>query len=203
MTLSTEVVDAIGAHRPGDLLRIEVDPGGGAPRRVEEVLLGVAPADRRTCAVYTPGTAVPDGSLACLGVRLQTANRRFDLPFDVTVDSAGIGGPSAGLAFALGVLDHVTPGELTGGRRVAVTGTIDLEGRVGPVGGVAQKTAAVKSAGIDLFLVPAAEYEAARAQAGRDVQIVRVTTLEDALVALGREGGDLSALGPAPGGAPG
>jgi PDZ domain-containing protein len=125
------------------------------------------------------------------------------MPFDITVDSAGIGGPSAGLAFTLGVLDTVTPGELTGGHTVAVTGTIDIDGRVGPVGGVAQKTAAVRAAGIDVFLVPPQEYEDARAHAGRDVRIVRVATLEEALVALGRQGGDLSALGPAPGGASG
>jgi PDZ domain-containing protein len=202
-SLSTEVVDAIGRHRPGDVLRVEVDPGGGAPRRVEEVVLGVAPADRSTCARHAPGAPVPDGALACLGVRLQTANRRFDLPFQVNVDSAGIGGPSAGLAFTLGVLDHVTPGELTGGRPVAVTGTIDLDGRVGPVGGVAQKTAAVRAAGVKVFLVPAAEFDAARAHAGRDVRIVKVTTLEDALVALGQQGGDVSALAPVAGGAQG
>jgi PDZ domain-containing protein len=203
VSLSSDVVGAIGKHKPGDVLRVEVDPGGGVPRRIEDVPLGVAPPDRSTCAPHTPGAPVPSGGLACLGVRLQTANRKFDLPFEVAVDSAGIGGPSAGLAFALGVLDTVTPGELTGGHPVAVTGTIDLEGRVGPVGGVAQKTAAVRAAGIELFLVPPEEYEDARSHAGRDVRIVRVATLEEALTALGRQGGDLSALGPAPAGATG
>jgi PDZ domain-containing protein len=193
--LSTEAVNAIGGRRPGEILRIEVDPGGGAPRRVEEVPLGVAPPDRSSCARLEVAQPAGPGAIACLGVRLQTANRRFDMPFDVKVDSAGIGGPSAGLAFALGVLDAVTPGELTGGHRVACTGTIDIEGNVGPVGGVAQKMAAVKSAGIDLFLVPADEYDAAVARAGRDVRVVKVATLEDALAALGRAGGDLSALG--------
>jgi PDZ domain-containing protein len=203
VSLSSDVVGAIGQRRPGEVIRIEVDPGGGAPRRVEDVPLGVAPADRSTCTPHAAGTPVAPGALGCLGVRLQTANRTFDMPFDITVDSAGIGGPSAGLAFTLGVLDTVTPGELTGGHTVAVTGTIDIDGRVGPVGGVAQKTAAVRAAGIDVFLVPPQEYEDARAHAGRDVRIVRVATLEEALVALGRQGGDLSALGPAPGGASG
>jgi PDZ domain-containing secreted protein len=63
---------------------------------------------------------------------------------------------------------------------------------------VAQKTAAVRKAGIRLFLVPPEEYEVARARAGSKLQVVKVSTLEEALAALGREGGDVSGLGPAP-----
>jgi PDZ domain-containing protein len=136
-------------------------------------------------------------------VHLQTKQLRFDFPFTVNVDSAGIGGPSAGLAFTLGILDALRPGELTGGHRVAVTGTISLDGTVGPVGGVVQKTAAVRAAGIGLFLVPPQEYDMARAHAGSKLKVVRVSTLEDALRALGQQGGDLSALGPTPPGTSG
>jgi PDZ domain-containing protein len=201
--LSDDVVSAIGRHQPGDVLRLEVDPGNGSPKRTEEVRLGSAPADRSTCQPIEAGAEVTAGSLACLGVRLQTKGLKFDLPFVVNVDSAGIGGPSAGLAFTLGILDALRPGELTGGRGVAVTGTIALDGSVGPVGGVVQKTAAVKAAGIGLFLVPAEEYASARAHAGKKLKVVKVDTLDDALAALGAQGGDLSALGPTPSGAAG
>ena len=117
---------------------------------------------------------------------------------DVPVDGQGFGGPSAGLAFTLELIDSLTPGELTGGRKVAVTGTIDQNGTVGPVGGVAQKTAAVKSAGAKYFLVPPDEYETAKQHAGRNLQVIKVATLEEALDVLGSLGGDVAALGPPP-----
>jgi PDZ domain-containing protein len=197
--LSDEVVAALGNRKPGEVVHLEVDRGNGSPRRIEDVPLGQRPpTDRTTCKPLVPGVPPTADAEGCLGVRLQTKNLRFDFPFTINVDSAGIGGPSAGLAFTLGILDSVRPGELTGGHRVAVTGTIAVDGTVGPVGGVAQKTAAVRKAGIRLFLVPPEEYELARARAGSKLRVVKVATLEEALVALGRQGGDVSGLGPAP-----
>jgi PDZ domain-containing protein len=202
--LSDEVVTAIGRHKPGDVLRVEVDHGDGTTRRIEEVRLGAAPADHSTCEnTAQAGVPAAAGTIACLGVRLQTKGLKFDYPFMVNVDSAGIGGPSAGLAFTLGILDALRPGELTGGHRVAVTGTMSLDGTVGPVGGVVQKTAAVRAAGIGLFLVPPDEFAMAKAHAGKKLKVVKVATLHDALTALGQLGGDLSALGPEPVGAAG
>jgi PDZ domain-containing protein len=202
--LSDDVVTAIGSRHPGDHLALEVDKGNGTPKRTEDIILGAAPVDRSTCeAPVQAGRPPAAGSLPCLGVRLQTKGLRFDFPFSVNVDSAGIGGPSAGLAFTLGILDALRPGELTGGHRVAVTGTMSLDGTVGPVGGVVQKTAAVRAAGIGLFLVPPQEYAMARAKAGSKLKVVQVATLDEALAALAQQGGDLSALGPAPSGAPG
>ncbi|MDQ1372780.1 MAG: Lon-like protease [Actinomycetota bacterium] len=202
--LSDDVVSAIGHHKPGDHLVLEIDHGGGSPKRTEDITLGAAPADRSVCqSVAQAGRPASEGNIPCLGVRLQTKQLRFDFPFTVNVDSAGIGGPSAGLAFTLGILDALRPGELTGGHRVAVTGTISLDGSVGPVGGVVQKTAAVRAAGIGLFLVPPEEYAMARARAGSKLKVVKVATLDEALAALAAQGGDLSALGPSPAGAPG
>ena len=195
--LSDDVVTVIGRHRPGDVLQLEVDRNNGTPRRTERITLGSAPPDRSVCRAVT-GEPAPADAVPCLGVHLQTKGLRFDFPFTVNVDSAGIGGPSAGLAFTLGILDSLRPGELTGGHKVAVTGTISLDGSVGPVGGVVQKTAAVRAAGVGLFLVPPEEYAAARAHAGSKLKVVKVATLEDALRALGEQGGDLTALGPAP-----
>jgi PDZ domain-containing protein len=120
-------------------------------------------------------------------------------PFPVTIDTAGIGGPSAGLAFALTLIDELTPGELTGGQRVAVTGTIDVDGKVGAIGGLAQKASAVKQTGTKYFLVPASQSDAeiadARAVVGNQVTIIKVATLDEALAALTKLGGNADKLG--------
>jgi PDZ domain-containing protein len=108
-----------------------------------------------------------------------------------------VGGPSAGLAFTLAVLDVLTPGELTGGHRVAVTGTMALDGTVGPVGGGLQKAVAVRNAGYDAFLVPSDELEEVEAVIGDDLRVIAVDTLAEALEALESLGGDVAALGAA------
>ncbi|MDQ3106537.1 MAG: PDZ domain-containing protein [Actinomycetota bacterium] len=188
IALVADAIAAISSHRPGDVLRMQVSQPDGTEAR----------------EVQVPVAADPEqGGRPVLGVLLRSFKRDFDLPFDVDIKSGNIGGPSAGLAFTLGVLDALTEGELTGGRRVAVTGTIEIDGRVGDVGGVAQKTSAVKAAGADVFLVPAGEYEVARQRAGKGLTVIKVTTLQEALDALERLGGDLSKLGPIAAGAGG
>src|SRR5205085_9130207 len=86
-----------------------------------------------------------------IGVELSP---RFTFPVKVSVDTTNIGGPSAGLAMTLAILDDLTPGNLTGGARVAVTGTIDPNGNVGEIGGIEQKAVAARAAGVTLFIVP-------------------------------------------------
>lgn len=123
-----------------------------------------------------------------------------DLPFEVGFDTGAIGGPSAGLAFTLALIDELTPGELTGGRDIAITGEMSLEGEVGAIGGLAQKMNAVLQHGVDTILVPAGQFELSEGQdelrrklveAGHgDVEIVPVATLGEALVALEALGGD-------------
>lgn len=107
-------------------------------------------------------------------------------PVEVRIESGDVGGPSAGMMWALGLLDLLAPGDLTGGRTVAGTGTIDLEGNVGPIGGVRHKVLAAERAGADLFLVPAENLAEARG-AGADVRLVPVRSVEDAVRYL--EGG--------------
>lgn len=111
------------------------------------------------------------------------------LPFDVSIRIGEVGGPSAGLAFTLALLDVLTPGELTGDRRVAVTGTMALDGSVGPVGGGLQKAVAVRDAGYDAFLVPSDEFDVVRQEVGDDLDVIAVDTLEEALAALVAVGG--------------
>jgi Lon-like protease len=111
------------------------------------------------------------------------------LPFDLEVNTDRIGGPSAGLAMTLAVLDRLSPGELTGGGKVGATGTIEADGSVGEVGGVKQKTASVRASGAKLFLVPLAEVALAKPHAGK-MQVIGVRNLEEALAALRKAGGD-------------
>jgi PDZ domain-containing protein len=181
IALVSDATAIISAHQPGDVLTVDVvQPDGSEPRQLT-----------------VPVAADPEqGGRTVLGVFLRSFRRDFDVPFDVRIESGNIGGPSAGLAFTLGVIDSLTPGELTGGNKVAATGTIEIDGRIGDVGGVAQKTSVVNSSGVDVFLVPAGEYEVAKKHAAKDVTVIKVTTLQEALDALGSVGGDLSALGP-------
>ena len=120
--------------------------------------------------------------------------RTVDLPFEVVISTADIGGPSAGLAFTLGLLDDLTEGNLMGKGRVAATGTMSTDEEVGAIGALRQKAVAARDAGVTLFLVPAGqsseEISAARAAAGPGVRIVPVATLQQALEALVTNGGD-------------
>jgi Lon-like protease len=109
-----------------------------------------------------------------------------NFPFDVTISSGDIGGPSAGLMWAVGVTDVLTPGDLTEGRSVAGTGTVALDGRVGPIGGVRLKIVAAEDAGAEVFLVPSANMDEARG-AGERIRLVPVDSVEDAVEALGGE----------------
>ena len=119
--------------------------------------------------------------------------RRVELPFELDIDTGRIGGPSAGLAFTLTLIDELTPGEFTGGQNIAITGTIGLDGSVGAIGGLRQKASAVAQAGVDVFLVPAAQgeddIEKARQAGGDGLRIIPVATVDEALAALEELGG--------------
>jgi PDZ domain-containing protein len=126
---------------------------------------------------------------------------RYEFPVDVDIDTTGIGGPSAGLAMTLAILDDLTPGNLTGGDRVAVTGTIDGEGNVGEIGAIDQKGVTARKVGAKLFLVPKctdtrgremceADLRRVKERAGDDVDVIPVATLDEALRALEDAGGD-------------
>jgi Lon-like protease len=105
-------------------------------------------------------------------------------PFDVEISSGDVGGPSAGLMWALGLYDLLTPGDLTGGRTIAGTGTIDTRGRVGPIGGIEDKVVGAERAGADLFLVPADNMKELGGVDTGDMRLVSVATFQDALDAL-------------------
>ena len=179
--VTEDVAETVLAHRPNDEITVTVEPEAGGARRDERFTLAPHP--------------VLGADQAFLGVQMRSRDFRLDFPFDVEIDTGDVGGPSAGLAFTLATLDVLTEGELTGGVKVATTGTIGLRGAVGPVGGVVQKTAAAKRADAEVFLVPRAEYEAARDAAGSDLRVEPVDTLEDALDVLADLGGNARSLG--------
>ena len=128
----------------------------------------------------TTGTP-DDGEGALLGV---TILDQPAAPFDVDIQVEDVGGPSAGLMLTLGILDLVGDDDLTDGAAVAGTGTIDLDGAVGPIGGIPLKMVAAREIGADLFLVPADNCAEAAAAPDPGYPLARVATLDDALEAL-------------------
>lgn len=157
----------LGAHRPGDTVALSLR------RDDTSADVDVTMAQR---SAEEPDKAV-------VGVTLKTADFRVDTPFPIEITTQGIGGPSAGLAYTLAIIDDLTPDDLAGGARVAATGEIEPDGSVGPIGGIKQKVYSVEAAGADLFLVPAANYEDAASVATK-VEVVPVENIDAALAAL-------------------
>ena len=119
---------------------------------------------------------------AIIGIRVAQA-ADIELPLKVDIDLGGVGGPSAGLPFALDVLQELGT-NVDRGHRVVATGEIALDGSIGPIGGVKQKTFGARKAGADVFLVPAGENAAeARRYAGK-LRIIAVRSFQQALSAL-------------------
>jgi len=172
---SLDLVNAVQAKSPGDSFTFTVLQFDET-RREETVVLSEREGN------------------AFLGVSISTFVEMVDLPFDLDVDIQRIGGPSAGLALTLTVLDILTAEELTGGLDVVATGTIDPLGNVGPIGGIEQKSHAVLRGGADIFFVPTANYEAALEVIGDRVDVVAVETLDDALAALQERGGNTEGI---------
>lgn len=134
-----------------------------------------------------PGTArvtteaIGDDDTPRLGVQV---THQVDAPFELTIGLERIGGPSAGLMFALGIIDKLEPEDLTGGQVIAGTGSIDEQGFVGAIGGIAQKLVAAGRIGAVAFLVPAPNCAEAVANAPAGLTLVRVETLDGALTEL-------------------
>lgn len=157
-------------------------------------------AETRTVTIMespdTPGRAI-------IGF-VPADTRTVKLPFEVDIATTDIGGPSAGLAFTLALLDELTTGDLMGDKRVAATGTIREDGAVGAIGALVQKAVAVRESGAKIFLVPKgqqpSEIAAAQKAAGTGVEIVPVATLDEALAALQKRGGDPLPTSPSEGG---
>lgn len=181
-----EVAEAVTEHEPGEDVVFTVVPAkrAEAAREAGEELTADSEHARK---VTVPTMAAPDDGRALVGIE---AGVTHVFPFEIDIKLADVGGPSAGLMFALGLLDRLTPEDLTGGEFVAGTGTINDDGEVGPIGGVSMKTIAAREAGAEFFLTPEENCATAAENPPDGLTLVRVSSLDDALAALAdiREG---------------
>lgn len=172
-----------------DALRAIINKGNGAP-----VSLVIERGGKENTVSVTPRQDVVDGKKTWLvGI---TTLHDYDFPIDVTIQLNNVGGPSAGMMFALGIIDTLTAGELNGGKQVAGTGTITSAGVVGPIGGIRQKLYGAKGAGAKYFLAPASNCDEVVGHVPSGLRVFAVSTLDDSLKVLTalRTDGDLGAL---------
>jgi PDZ domain-containing protein len=133
---------------------------------------------RRTFRLETRASELEPGT-PLLGVQMRDIGYRFDPGVEVDFETGKIGGPSAGLMMTLALYDKLSPDDLTGGRRIAGTGTIACDGGVGPIGGVEQKVAGAEREGAAIFLSPQANVDAAE-RAADDIEVVAISNFDDA-----------------------
>jgi PDZ domain-containing protein len=175
-----------GALQVGDELVAVSGRAVGSPTALADALAGTTPGQKIT-VTYRRGGQERNADVALgrsgdrtqglLGVRPAVEPRSGD----IKISLGDVGGPSAGLMFALAVVDKLSPGALTGGRFVAGTGAIDAAGHVSPIGGIPFKMEAAREAGATAFLVPDQNCAEAAANAPAGLQLVRVTGLADAV----------------------
>ncbi|MFD1720205.1 PDZ domain-containing protein [Amnibacterium endophyticum] len=175
-----DVVVSYDGEAVDDSCALQNDVIAGGTRRSSIVV--ERDGARRTLEVEPRAVPLSDGSTRPLLGVATTAS--FDFPFEVDIRIEDVGGPSAGMMFALGVIDKLTPGSLTGGRHVAGTGTICGDGAVGPIGGIRQKMAAARAAGATLFLAPEGNCDEVAGHVPAGLDVVPVKTLAGALDAL-------------------
>jgi Lon-like protease len=161
LTCRADAGTMIRARKPGAPVRLTVDRNGTTH-------------EFRMKTIDAKGKAV-------VGVDV---NETYKFPFQVRINIGNIGGPSAGLMFALGIMDKLTPHGLTGGRFVAGTGEISANGAVSPIGGIQQKMAGARAAGATVFLTPAANCPDTAGAVPPGMRLIKVATLAGAVSAL-------------------
>jgi PDZ domain-containing protein len=170
VTTSEQIRAAISRHKPGEFVQLRLLRHG---TEISVAAKTHSSAGRTTIGVF-------------LGLR-------FTFPVDVKINAGDVGGPSAGTMFALGVYDKLTPGALTGGQNIAGTGTIDVTGAVGPIGGIRQKLAGARAGGARWFLAPAADCNEVVGHVPDGLRVVKMATFDQArssveAIAAGRGG---------------
>jgi PDZ domain-containing protein len=179
LSVVDDLAPILARHKPGDKVQIDYERDGKTGSGEVELIASPEEPDRTIIGFLPSDTAL------------------ISLPDDlsINIDTESIGGPSAGLAFTLTVIDQLSPGDLLGGKRIAVTGTININAEVGAIGGLSSKASAVLQSGAKYFLVPAAQGDEdiakARSVVGDAAEIIPVATLDEALAALQRIGGDV------------
>ncbi|MER5446078.1 PDZ domain-containing protein [Streptomyces sp. NPDC002764] len=185
-----KAVDDTAVKEPADVAKLVTKHKPG-----QKVVFTIVPAKEQAAAEkahktatktekITITTATSDDSGAKRAIVGISAGTDHTFPFTIDIKLADVGGPSAGLMFSLGIYDKLTPGSLTGGKFVAGTGTIDDNGKVGPIGGIEMKTVGARDKGAQYFLTPAENCSAAAKDTPGGLRLVKVDTIKDALSAL-------------------
>ncbi len=187
------LIEALHNYTPGATVTLSVEQSSindvgdfvGGPVVQKPITLEAAPKG----SVVT-GCGAPFKQTVVIGISPET-QQSWHFPIDVTVHTENIGGPSAGLAMTLGIMDKLTSGRLTGNRIVAATGEIDQHGNISAVGGVAEKTIAVEDAGASVFFVPLGDgnLAAAKSKATPQLHVYGVRNISQVLRILERLGG--------------
>lgn len=171
------ILDVAGAPTPDvSVLRDEIGAHG-----VDEPLEFRILRDGEELTVELTPTYAADGATPIAGI---VVGGRYDFPFEVSIQLENVGGPSAGIMFALGIYDKLTPGPLTGGEHVAGTGTIRADGIVGAIGGIEQKMQGARDRGAEWFLAPVENCRDVVGNIPGGLDVFAVSTLDEALAVL-------------------
>ncbi len=194
---SCGLISALHDQAPGSKIKLMVKPAKisdsgeityGSPEE-RSLTVGTPPKGDNAAESGCPGVTTPSSGF--LGVSVQT-DVAYTYPFTITISTPNIGGPSAGLAMTLGIIDQLSSGHLVHHSVIAATGTMAPDGAVGDVGGVPQKAIAVSRAGASLFLVPSVELGPARSTASSSLHVAAVNDLNQAISILFDHGGTLT-----------
>jgi PDZ domain-containing protein len=167
-----QVAEVITKHKPGEKVVFTIVPAADAKKKSDTT---------QQVTVTTRRSHDDRPSRALVGI---SAGIQHLYPFTIDIKLADVGGPSAGLMFALGIVDKLTAGDMTGGKFVAGTGTIADDGKVGPIGGISLKTIGARDKGATYFLTPADNCQEAAKDIPSGLTLVKVNTLDDAMAAL-------------------
>ncbi|MFJ9678731.1 PDZ domain-containing protein [Streptomyces sp. NPDC101194] len=171
-----DVAKLVTRHKPGEEVTFTIIPAKTA-RAAEKA--GKEPEGTRKIVITT--AKAPKENRAIVGIQAGTDHT---FPFRIDIKLADVGGPSAGLMFSLGIIDKLTPTDLTGGKFIAGTGTIDDKGKVGPIGGINMKLVGARNAGARYFLTPDENCKAAASDTPSGLKLVKVGTIDDAKKSL-------------------
>jgi PDZ domain-containing protein len=186
----TDLQAALATHKPGDLVNVTFRRNGATTTKPVQLACADPNPDQTGRAIDAPESATcrRPGAQPRIGILVDT---QYRYPVDIQIDTGDVSGPSGGLAMTLTLLDLLTPCNLTGGQKIAVTGTIGPDGSVGGIGGTPKKVIAARHAGAKLFIVAAGSDDLAAARkAAQGMKFVVVHNLDEALKALQDNGGD-------------
>lgn len=177
--LEGDIIESVNGETFEDVPGLREEIARNGAEKAAEVVVRRDGAERTL--EITPALSEGDDPVPIFGI---IVGGEYDFPFNVEIQLENVGGPSAGMMFALGIIDKLTPGELNGGENVAGTGTITATGEVGPIGGIRQKLYGAQGAGAEWFLSPEANCDEVVDHIPSGLTVFSVQTLDDAIAVL-------------------